>query len=205
MLCTARNSLSLRCIMQNLTERAKRIAEKILRSPFKTPVIKENFCENDSLEEQMAFYSARTYLKRKGLISRNRNCYINALPKRKKRTKADKICKRSKYKRYPYSEKVKKKWIQRCRIEFDEAIGVDAKLNALYRNAKFGKFNTGENYKILRTAWIPAVSGNCEVCKKNIAYCKHHIVPLSRGGNNSDTNLINICLDCHKKIHPFME
>ena len=32
----------------------------------------------------------------------------------------------------------------------------------------------------------------------------HHIVPLSKGGTNSDGNLATLCNECHKKIHPRM-
>ena len=44
---------------------------------------------------------------------------------------------------------------------------------------------------------------SCFVCGKP-AYCMHHIVPLCRGGNNLYSNLIPVCKDCHKKIHPFI-
>lgn len=32
----------------------------------------------------------------------------------------------------------------------------------------------------------------------------HHIVPLSKQGTNNLTNLITLCVDCHKKLHPHM-
>lgn len=32
----------------------------------------------------------------------------------------------------------------------------------------------------------------------------HHVVPLLRGGSNSDSNLITLCEQCHCKVHPHM-
>ena len=29
----------------------------------------------------------------------------------------------------------------------------------------------------------------------------HHIVPVSRGGTNEDSNLMSLCRSCHNKIH----
>lgn len=33
----------------------------------------------------------------------------------------------------------------------------------------------------------------------------HHDVPISRGGSSSETNLMFLCKDCHKRRHPHME
>jgi hypothetical protein len=32
----------------------------------------------------------------------------------------------------------------------------------------------------------------------------HHVVPLSCGGTSTDSNLVTLCEDCHKAIHPHM-
>ena len=45
----------------------------------------------------------------------------------------------------------------------------------------------------------------CDVCGKNKAYFKHHVIPLANGGANSEYNLIPICPDCHAKIHPWLK
>lgn len=29
----------------------------------------------------------------------------------------------------------------------------------------------------------------------------HHIVPVSEGGNDEESNLITLCFDCHKNLH----
>ena len=42
----------------------------------------------------------------------------------------------------------------------------------------------------------------CKICKKESAYLEsHHIIPKSRGGNDSDSNLIKICSKCHGLAH----
>ncbi len=33
----------------------------------------------------------------------------------------------------------------------------------------------------------------------------HHVVPISAGGTHELSNLITLCEDCHRKIHPFMD
>jgi 5-methylcytosine-specific restriction endonuclease McrA len=30
---------------------------------------------------------------------------------------------------------------------------------------------------------------------------RHHLVALSEGGNNDETNLITLCYGCHAKLH----
>lgn len=45
----------------------------------------------------------------------------------------------------------------------------------------------------------------CEMCLKEGRFVKveevHHIVPLSRGGTNDESNLMSLCRSCHEKIH----
>lgn len=40
----------------------------------------------------------------------------------------------------------------------------------------------------------------CVFCGKR-ANEVHHIIPLSRGGTTSMTNLVSVCLSCHNKRH----
>lgn len=45
----------------------------------------------------------------------------------------------------------------------------------------------------------------CEQCLKE-GRCTpmeevHHIVPLSKGGTNDESNLMSLCRSCHEKIH----
>lgn len=45
----------------------------------------------------------------------------------------------------------------------------------------------------------------CEMCLKEGRYVPveevHHIVPLSEGGTNDESNLMSLCRSCHEKIH----
>lgn len=41
----------------------------------------------------------------------------------------------------------------------------------------------------------------CNLCWKNDEVQIHHIVPIEMGGNNSEENLIVLCLICHSKVH----
>ena len=45
----------------------------------------------------------------------------------------------------------------------------------------------------------------CEQCLKEGRYVAveevHHIVPLSEGGSNDESNLMSLCRSCHEKIH----
>lgn len=43
---------------------------------------------------------------------------------------------------------------------------------------------------------------SCCLCGWNEAACDlHHIFPSSKGGSNSNSNLTNVCPNCHRKIH----
>jgi hypothetical protein len=44
----------------------------------------------------------------------------------------------------------------------------------------------------------------CANCPATHGLHVHHIVPLSKGGTNQLSNLIVLCEDCHKKLHPHM-
>ena len=43
---------------------------------------------------------------------------------------------------------------------------------------------------------------NCKSCNKQTDKLElHHIVPRSKGGGDNDGNLIELCIDCHSKVH----
>lgn len=65
-------------------------------------------------------------------------------------------------------------------------------------------FVYNKNYQRLRAKKNNLTSNICYICGGK-AYCMHHIIPLSSNGKNRARNLIPVCLDCHKKIHPFMK
>ncbi len=40
----------------------------------------------------------------------------------------------------------------------------------------------------------------CQECRKDICTEVHHIVPISRGGEETEDNLLGLCKRCHSKI-----
>ena len=57
----------------------------------------------------------------------------------------------------------------------------------------------------LRKACVTRDGGMCVVCKLNGRFVEakevHHIKELSKGGINTLSNLISLCLTCHNKRH----
>lgn len=59
-------------------------------------------------------------------------------------------------------------------------------------------------------SYIPIVDSNgdfkiCQLCEGNtIAQCRHHVVQLQHGGFKGGRNVIFLCNDCHKLIHPWL-
>lgn len=48
----------------------------------------------------------------------------------------------------------------------------------------------------------------CSKCKKIFTSYElrvHHMIPLSKGGSNSESNLQTLCGNCHKLKHPHMK
>ncbi|MGR3302878.1 MAG: HNH endonuclease signature motif containing protein [Candidatus Scalindua sp.] len=45
----------------------------------------------------------------------------------------------------------------------------------------------------------------CGLCQDVYAEQRHHIIQLQNGGYNGCKNLIALCDDCHRIIHPWME
>lgn len=41
----------------------------------------------------------------------------------------------------------------------------------------------------------------CVACGIREQLHHHHLVPKSRGGSNTNSNLITLCANCHEKIH----
>lgn len=49
---------------------------------------------------------------------------------------------------------------------------------------------------------IIAKSNGCELCGcKNCSLILHHIIPVSKGGDNSPENIVVLCEECHKDFH----
>ncbi len=41
----------------------------------------------------------------------------------------------------------------------------------------------------------------CAVCGSKKKLVSHHRIPKIEGGNNDETNIVQLCEECHKKIH----
>ena len=62
----------------------------------------------------------------------------------------------------------------------------------------------GRSWQRIRTRYVHK-HPLCEMCLKQGRYVAveevHHIVPLSEGGTNDESNLMSLCRSCHEKIH----
>lgn len=61
-----------------------------------------------------------------------------------------------------------------------------------------------DNWDQLRGAALARDDYRCGNCGSTVGLMVHHIVPLSKGGTNSLSNLRTLCEECHKKLHPHM-
>jgi 5-methylcytosine-specific restriction endonuclease McrA len=56
-------------------------------------------------------------------------------------------------------------------------------------------------FAIYKQVHLPTiVTQSCYLCSK-VPQQWHHIVPLSKGGDDFWTNLVPLCVPCHKKVH----
>lgn len=61
-----------------------------------------------------------------------------------------------------------------------------------------------ENWIEIRSNILKRDNYSCCNCRATKRHHVHHIVPLSCGGTNNETNLITLCERCHIMIHPHM-
>jgi len=67
--------------------------------------------------------------------------------------------------------------------------------------AKIKKFTYPKNWKELCKEKKKECGNKCQRCESQNVLEVHHIIPLSRGGNNSNLNLIVLCHACHTARH----
>lgn len=72
--------------------------------------------------------------------------------------------------------------------------------------AAFSKEAYGSSWQHLSTTVREQASWQCSKCHKSMFNNKqqlhaHHIIPLSKGGSNAQSNLIALCADCHSQEH----
>ena len=58
-----------------------------------------------------------------------------------------------------------------------------------------------EEYRPLRLQILERDGWRCQVCGDRQQLDIHHIIPRSRGGSDSQDNLITLCRTCHGDIH----
>jgi hypothetical protein len=64
--------------------------------------------------------------------------------------------------------------------------------------------NYPENWQEIRKQALQRDGYRCGNCGATENLHVHHIVPLSKGGSNSLSNLRTLCKNCHQKLHPHM-
>ncbi|MCE5212398.1 MAG: HNH endonuclease [Deltaproteobacteria bacterium] len=75
----------------------------------------------------------------------------------------------------------------------------------LAQNNTKKKEEYSDNWDEIRRRILDRDSYSCSNCGvKNTTLHVHHVVPLSCGGKTIDSNLVTLCKDCHKSIHPHM-
>lgn len=66
------------------------------------------------------------------------------------------------------------------------------------RNIKRGRQIESDVYQKLKQ------TKKCRACgKENIVPEIHHIVSKNSGGSNEEGNLVNLCFECHQKVHQY--
>ena len=97
-------------------------------------------------------------------------------------------------------------------------------LNELFENCPLYKIPKNDRYKFLRDSmkkgkWVDSIQvmvfrkefgvlanvlvniklSKCYLCNKQ-AHHRHHVIPLCRGGRNDISNIVPLCVKCHKKF-----
>ena len=71
--------------------------------------------------------------------------------------------------------------------------------------AKSGRLIDDE-WDTLRKSALYRDNYTCQGCGQcGIPLDVHHIIPVSRGGNNWLNNLLSLCRECHTRIHPWLD
>jgi RNA-directed DNA polymerase len=72
------------------------------------------------------------------------------------------------------------------------------------KRARYKMYSSLSENKTLQVLWNKQ-KGKCPNCKQIITletdWDVHHIIPKSRGGDNSNSNLMMLHINCHKQVH----
>ena len=85
---------------------------------------------------------------------------------------------------------------------------LEKKLAKTLRNRSFSIEALHKNRSMRRgfkatAPWLP-VGQVCYLCDQP-ASIRHHVVPLSHGGTNKQSNIVPLCNPCHVQLHPHMQ
>lgn len=89
----------------------------------------------------------------------------------------------------------------------DEKDDYDRKDSMAVASSSAGYPSYPDNWQELRRNVLERDGYRCVNCGDSIHDATlqvHHIVPLIKGGSNYPGNLVTLCVDCHKKLHPHM-
>ncbi len=94
--------------------------------------------------------------------------------------------------------------------ELYEEFGIDRKFdhpsNISSENSYYQNGNYPPDWSDRREAVLEYQNGRCARCRTTLEhedyYNCHHYRPVSEGGQHSLSNLVDLCADCHKLIHP---
>jgi len=87
-------------------------------------------------------------------------------------------------------------------------VGIFVGIAAVYfvknylRRKKIADYPT--NWEDMRKEVLERDNKQCCNCASRTNLHVHHIVPLSCGGQNKNSNLITLCERCHTSLHPHM-
>lgn len=74
--------------------------------------------------------------------------------------------------------------------------------NTDYRNGSYSNYFYPVNWNSIRRIVYRRANYTCEYCSNSrMGINVHHVLPLSKGGNNELNNLVCICNICHSIIH----
>lgn len=80
---------------------------------------------------------------------------------------------------------------------------VEFKLGRKYHKLR-NQFSLGKFPKDIQHEFNELIKGiGCCVCQMSDNLQRHHIKPLSHGGDNHPDNICIVCKECHEKIHGF--
>ena len=62
-----------------------------------------------------------------------------------------------------------------------------------------------EEFEHLKRIHAYEIKGKCSICGKEEETELHHILPLGAGGTNVSGNIVEVCCECHSKIHNYTD